>query len=82
MRISLATEADLANILGGGMTPERVATLRRRNGWPCVRLSRFEIRFTDAQIEEIVSQHSRLSAKPTLRTAGQTKRSAARRRAD
>lgn len=54
---------------------------RRRYGWPCVQLSRQDVRFTEQQVEQIVAMQSR-SGKPTpkkdSKSTGQTKRSASR----
>jgi hypothetical protein len=52
----------------------------RRYGWPCVRLSRTDWRFTDQQIEQIVAMQSRAAKPVEKKTAGtgQSKRSASR----
>lgn len=80
--MKLTTEARLAEEFG--LDREKVAELRRRHHWPCVRLGRFDIRYTDAQIEQIVAMHSeapkKAAAAEAVRVAGQTSRSAARRR--
>ena len=73
----LRTEADLADLLGA--TERRVADWRRIYGWPCTRIGR-TIRFTEAQVEQILASHEH---KPTdglaaIVMAGQTKRSARR----
>ena len=64
------------------MTEAELKRRVRRYGWPVVRLSRFDWRFTDQQIEQIVAMQSR-AAKPAgaaKKTAGtgQSKRSASR----
>lgn len=49
---------------------------RRRNGWPCVRLSRSDIRFTEEQIARIVAMQSEEpGARRLTATTGQTARS-------
>ena len=77
----LITDAELAERMR--LDLDRFHALRKRHGWPCVKLGRFEFRFTEAQIEQIVAAHTvtparRLKAKPVK---GQTARSANRRRA-
>lgn len=54
--MNLTTEADLAAKFG--ITPAKAAELRKRRGWPHVRLSRFDVRYTDVHIEQIVASHS------------------------
>lgn len=81
--MKLTTDVELADQMG--LSLEQLHRLRRRRCWPCVRLGRFEIRFTDAQIEEILAIHTRplsgRSAQPTKpAVAGQTQLSALRRR--
>lgn len=75
--MKLTTEDELADDFR--MSVERLRELRKRYRWPHVRLGRFEVRFTEAQVEQIVAQRT---TKPTeaSRTAvpGQTKRSAGR----
>ncbi|WP_459982631.1 hypothetical protein [Nocardioides sp. AN3] len=55
MALNLTREADLAAELG--WTAEKIANRRRRHRWPHVRLGRFDVRYTDAQIEEIVARY-------------------------
>jgi len=79
--MSIRTEAQLAELLQ--VTPERAAELRRRHRWPHLRLGRFDIRYTDAQVEQIVELMTSKAAaeRPAERVAsldGQTKRSARR----
>lgn len=78
--MNLTTEPQLAEQFG--LTVEKVAELRRRHRWPHVRLGRFDIRYTDAQVEQIVAMHSeapkRTSAIKGGGIPGQTARSAAR----
>jgi hypothetical protein len=80
--VNLVTDAELAEKFR--ITVERLHTLRRRNHWPFVQLGRFDIRFTEQQVEQIVALHSEAPAKvaPTRVPAvtGQTASSAARRR--
>jgi len=61
---------------------KKVQRLRQERKWPHVRLGRFEVRYTEAQVEEIVAQHSAqprlISAAPASILDGQTKRSANR----
>lgn len=78
--MKLTSEVELAEEFG--MPVEKLRDLRQRKRWPHVRLSRFDIRFTDAQVAEIVAKHT---VKPTVPTAeavaaktGLTKRSASR----
>ena len=54
MTAPLRTHADLAEILN--LPLSTVIELRKREGWPCVRLGR-AVRFTDAQIAEIITSH-------------------------
>lgn len=92
MSTSLITDEQLAEDFG--ISVDRLHELRRRNHWPCVRLSRFEVRFTADQVAQIVAQQTErktetdaisapaagLASVPSL-TEGQTKRSAARSKA-
>ena len=73
----LTTEAVLAEDFG--LTPEKVAELRRRHQWPHVRLGRFDVRYTDEHVAAIVDMETvkTAPAKPTG-LAGQTTRSARR----
>lgn len=52
MTLKLTREADLA--AAWGLTVHQFRTLRRRNTWAHVRLSRQDVRYTDAQIDQIV----------------------------
>lgn len=47
----LITEPELAEHLG--IDPEKVAKLRRTKKWPHVRVTRFDIRYTEAQVAQI-----------------------------
>lgn len=56
--------------------------LRLRYGWPCVKLGRKDVRFTEEQIAQIVRMHSEAAAPPSTEPAvtlpDQTALSAAR----
>ena len=81
MTTHLTTDADLAAEFG--IDVEKLHILRRRHGWPCVKLGRFDVRFTDAQVEQIVAQMTVEPSKaeaPTKTLPGQTARSASRKR--
>lgn len=54
MSLSLTREADLAD--RWDLTLDQFRLLRRRHGWSHVKLSRQDIRYTEAQIEHIVAQ--------------------------
>lgn len=75
---TLITDGALADEFG--IDVERLHKLRRRYAWPHVRLGRKDIRFTPAQVEEIVRMHSEdaPSLPSSVAIAGQTKRSARR----
>lgn len=54
---------------------------RRRNGWPCVRLSRSDVRFTEQQVAQIVAMQSSVAKAPRAAAksgTGQSQRSASR----
>lgn len=76
----LTSEADLAAAFG--LDEDKVAELRRSQHWPHVRLTRFDVRYTDAQIEQIVAMRTVAApkARPEKSAAitGQTARSAKR----
>lgn len=62
------------------MTEAELKRRVRRYGWPVVKLTRTDWRFTDQQVEQIVAMQS-TSAKPKPKTTagtGQSKRSATR----
>lgn len=78
--MKLITEAQLADLLT--LPIERVAEMRRREAWPHIRLGRFDVRYTDRQIEQIIALHT-IEATPSQVVArrlqrGQTARSVAR----
>lgn len=74
----LTSDVDLAAEFG--ITVEKLHDLRKRYGWPHVRLSRFDFRFTDEQIAEIVASRSvsPSHSSQAASTAGLTERSARR----
>lgn len=80
----LKTEAELASEFL--KIPEvRAAELRRKHRWPHVRLGRFDVRYTPAQVDQIIAMHSETpdAAKSTAGTSkivGQTARSAGRKK--
>lgn len=80
--MSLMTEAELAADFG--IDEQKAAELRRKHDWPHVRLSRFDVRYTEEQVRQIVDSHSHRAsapaAAPTGPIAGQSAKSAARRR--
>lgn len=79
--MNLITDTDLAERFG--LSVDKLHELRKRHHWPHVKLGRFEVRFTEAQVEQIIGQHAvtPVSETATVRpVAGQTKRSASRRR--
>lgn len=79
MSFTLTKAADLA--AEWDMTEAELKRRVRRYGWPVVRLSRTDWRFTEQQIEQIVSIQSRAAAprQPSKKAGtGQSKRSAAR----
>lgn len=82
--MDLYTDQQLAEKFG--ITVEHLHKLRIRHRWPCVKLGRFDVRFTAAHVEQIVAQHTEAPTKAaavttTKKVAGQTARSASRSRA-
>lgn len=75
--MKLTTDTQLAEQFG--LTVDKLHDLRKRHGWPHVRLSRFDVRFTDEQIQQIVASRS-VAATKTFKglAAGLTSRSARR----
>lgn len=75
--MKLTTDADLADLFG--ITVEKLHELRKKHGWPHVRLGRFDFRFTDDQIRDIVASQT-VTGSPALKgtAAGLTSRSARR----
>lgn len=80
MTAKVYTDAELADLLHIGA--EQLHTLRVRQDWPHVRLSRFEFRFTEEQVEQILALRTRGGGEKSRepRIDGQTARSAARNR--
>lgn len=81
--LNLTKEAALAELWG--VDRLWMAERRRRDGWPHVRLTRFDIAYTDAQIAEIIDRYTVVGeeqspAPASLLIEGQTARSASRRR--
>lgn len=77
--MKLIKAADLA--AEWDITETELKRRARRYGWPVVRLSRADWRFTEQQVEQIVAMQSR-ATKPTAKTegksTGQSKRSKGR----
>ena len=77
---SLHTAAEVAEEFG--ITEKDLHKLRNQHGWPCVKLGRFNVRFTDEQVEQIVAQMTVApeKTKGPAKVPGQTARSASRKR--
>jgi lipoate-protein ligase A len=52
----LVTSAALAERFE--ISEKKLHELRRAKNWPCVRLGRFDIRFTEQQVEQIIAIQS------------------------
>lgn len=78
MSLHLTRERDLAE--QWELTLEQFRILRRRHRWAHVAFSRQDIRYTDAQVEQIVHDMTRRdsSRRAKSEAIGLTKRSAAR----
>lgn len=63
------------------MTEDELKRRVRRYGWPCVRLSRTDWRFTEQQVEQIVAMQSRAAKPVEKKTAGTGQSRASRSRA-
>lgn len=74
--MNLTTAADLA--VEFGIDEKTLHRLRVRNNWPHVKLGRYDVRFTDAQVATILEIQSAKAAKPKSKGRGLTSRSAAR----
>ena len=78
--IRLYTPAELAEFFG--ISERTLLDWRRENGWPSVRVGR-TVRFTQAQVDEILDRHSQVpqdgqtTVEPVV-IPGQSKGSAAR----
>ncbi len=76
-RLALTREQELA--AQWDLPVDQFRILRRRHGWAHVKLSRQDIRYTDAQIEHIVAQMTVIGKpKKAAADSGLTDRSAAR----
>lgn len=69
MSTVLLTDAALAKrlaLLDAGGRPDvaKLHTLRRRHGWPHVKLSRSDIRFTEQQAEQIIASRTKAQRRP------------------
>jgi hypothetical protein len=80
--MDLITDTQLAERFG--IEVKKLHELRLRHHWPCVKLGRFEVRFTEAQVEQIVAKHTEAHGAPVTSSrpavSGQTARSAKRSR--
>lgn len=72
--MKLSREADVAG--DWDMSLEQFRLLRRRHGWSHVKFSRQDIRYTDAQLEQIVRDMTvaGVTPKPTSPGSGLTSR--------
>lgn len=75
-RLALTREQELAE--AWDLSLEQFRVLRRRHGWAHVKLSRQDIRYTDAQIDHIVQQMTVIGQPKRTESSGLTDRSAAR----
>jgi len=84
MSTALLTDVALAERLAllddaGRPDVAKLHVLRHRYGWPYVKLSRYDIRFTEQQAEQIIASRTVTQRKPKAAeqpSSGQTKRSA------
>jgi hypothetical protein len=74
--VNLTTDTELADLFG--IDIEKLHDLRKSQKWPHVKLGRFEYRFTDDQIAEIVERHSIKPKRLAGVDSGLTERSARR----
>ena len=75
--MKLITDVQLADDFG--IEVEELHRLRARHHWPFVRFGRYEIRFTEEQVAEIVESRTvRSGASTAPPSNGLTERSAAR----
>jgi len=65
--MDLVSDTDLAE--EWGLSLKEFHALRKRHGWPHVKLGRFQYRFTRDQIAEIVATST---VKPKAQTAGES----------
>lgn len=75
MTAHLLTEADLAELMQE--TEARVYEWRKRYRWPHLKIGR-KVRYTEAQVEQILAAHVVAGEKPKAEDSGLSKRSAAR----
>ena len=80
--MNVLTPDELADKLS--ITTKKLHELRRKHRWPCLKFGRFDVRFTDAQVDQIVAQMTVAPSTPThpepVTVPGQTARSASRKR--
>lgn len=76
MSVNLTREADLAE--RWDIKPEQFRILRRQHAWAHVRFSRVDVRYTDAQVEQIVRDMTTTGTPKPAAPTGQTRRSARR----
>lgn len=79
MNAEVITDAELAERLklDGGV--DELHRLMKRHRWPRVKIGRFNYRFTDAMVEQIIAQHTETPAAPVeVLDNGLTTRSARR----
>jgi hypothetical protein len=62
MSTVLLTDVALAERLA--IDVEKLHALRRRHGWPCVKLGRYDVRFTEQQAEQIIAAQTVTQRKP------------------
>jgi hypothetical protein len=75
--VKLLSDSELAEMFD--VPIGKLHELRKRHKWPHVRLGRFEFRFTEEQVRDIVASQT-VTGSPALKgtAAGLTSRSAAR----
>jgi hypothetical protein len=79
MSIKMYTESEVAE--SWHLTLEQFRLLRRRHGWSHVKFSRQDIRYTDAQLEQIVRDMTVAGSERPARVSGSGLTERARRRA-
>lgn len=82
MSAPVYTDRELADRLS--ISVQKLHELRKRHDWPHVRLGRFDFRFTEEHVAQILERHQAGGKRPesvaTPAVTGQTARSASRRR--
>lgn len=76
MTVRLLTLAELAEAFQ--ITEAEADTLRKRHGWPCVKVGRKNVRFTPEQVEVIIRQHTQapgIKAAPAIMPTTRSRRS-------